>query len=203
MTPIPSPDTAPPALFSAVDADGDLVALRRPAPGEVLCADCLGALLAGGDAGHRGPGSLHDCTDTFLEPVWLRTEPGCTADARTHLTEGRDCSCGLISLYEALESLDETGRQAAVDAHLDAIRGLYDHLGAAEDLTGQLGDDAGGAYLPAACLQCLTDPQPHLSEIEGELTARSLELVTVLRAWDITMHVGALLPPGPIGARSR
>ena len=194
----PQPAAAP-APFSAVDAHGRTFVLEVPTRRTALCDGCAQAILATGAAPVTAG---HDCADAFHGPQWRVSDRGCSLSAAEHLiaeVHGRSagCGCGLISLFDVLETLPAAQGQQAVDAHLDAMNRQYDHLHAVECL---LDGDGAEFFIQRSCLACLTDPHTHAEDVAAEVTRLSLEWAVAARAFHVTAALGPRRPDGPVPA---
>lgn len=181
------PDTDFPADLAAALADiGAELAAEQAA--DALANDPVAALFPG--SGEPG----HDCTQSFPGPVWLLRDAGCTADTIAHLHADLGCDCGRVELFDALEHLADGDRQAAIDAHVDVMNELYDHLMLAE----ALGDDATTGAADQACLACLLDRDFHVNELDEDIQVRAMQLPLVLRAYRIRLTCAGPRPAGPV-----
>lgn len=93
-----------------------------------------------------------DVADEDIPPMWWFEDPECDGDA--------ECTCGPVTLLEALSQLDAHERQAAIDTHLRVMRELFDHFWSGHGLT-----HGGSATIGDACASCLVDGVGHVWEV--------------------------------------
>lgn len=177
-----------------MDLSGTETALRLPDPGELLCDPCIQGVIAG-----RVPDPEQCCDLQWRPPVWIKRDPSCpfAGSMMAHLEAGHRCRCGLVELYDVLESLDQNHRQTAVDAHVRLIRSTYAHLLAAESCNDGKNLDV---HLASACSRCIGDAS-HVDDVDAALTYATAQLALVLQAFESNLCVGPRRPmAGAVGA---
>lgn len=180
----PRPTTST-CAFSVIDRDGAEVALRLPDAGELLCESCVQGLLNG-----HAPDPAQCCDRQWRQQVWMVRDPSCAVAGQgmlAHLEAGQSaCRCGIVELFDVLETLDQNQRQAAVDAHVRLIRGTYAHLLAAESCNDGQNIDI---HLASACARCVGEAN-HVDDLDASLSYATSQLALVLQAFEANLCVG-------------
>lgn len=114
-------------------------------------------------------------------------------------TGGYECSCGPLTLLEALERLDPTERGAAVRLHADEMRALYDHFWSGQGLVSGSCSSIGDA-----CVSCISEGAAHVWDVYEDACLLAEEFGEALAAYAYELMVGEprFHPQNPSGAPS-
>jgi hypothetical protein len=99
--------------------------------------------------------------------------------------DGSPCTCGRLTLLEALERLQPGLRAEAVRAHADEMRRAYDHFWA-----GQAVASGVTTALGAVCVDCLVNGARHVWTIYEEASTLAEEFGEALSAYAYELLVG-------------
>jgi hypothetical protein len=175
-------------LFQASTPSGHVVALRIPDPGDLTCARLRWAEALSEQTGEVT--ELEDITFSAADiemPEWLRFDPQCAERE----DDSQDCTCGLVSLVEACEDLDDTQRSAALIAHLKSMGHLDAHRLACASIL----EPTDAQTLENACPECLTEPLEHSAEMAEAADTKVRELLEFLRTYRTWIEVKGATQP--------
>jgi len=99
---------------------------------------------------------------------------------------GEECLCRPAGLLEVLQDYAASGdRQGALEAHLGALRDVWDHFWSGDALV-----NGEGELINGACPACLIEGREHLSEILDEARNLAEELGEALAAFHSHIDLG-------------
>lgn len=115
----------------------------------------------------------------------------------TACTGGYECSCGPLTLLEALERLDPSERGTAVRLHADEMRALYDHFWSGQGLVSGSCSNIGDA-----CVSCIAEGAAHVWDVYEDACLLAEEFGEALAAYAYELMVGEprFHPQSPAGA---
>jgi len=98
---------------------------------------------------------------------------------------GYECTCGPITLLEALERLEPSERGTAVRLHAEEMRALYDHFWSGQGLVSGACNNIG-----YACVSCISEGTDHVWDVYEDACVLAEEFGEALAAYAYELMVG-------------